>query len=64
MNLTGENSDEWLNLVSSSTPSYVEEHQEAVEKVEQNFRTYILVYGVESENLVKSKQKTIGDSTL
>lgn len=49
--------DKWLHFVSQDTPEYMEEHQEAVEQVEEEFQAYMMAYGIEAENLVNPTVK-------
>jgi len=54
--LSGPNG-EWLNLVSRTTPSYIEDHQERLEELERQQDAYLLAYGLEAEDLVNPTVK-------
>jgi hypothetical protein len=49
--------DEWLHFVSQETPDYMEEHQEAIDEDEQQFRVYMMAYGADKEYLVNPDVK-------
>lgn len=57
-------STEWLQYNAKSEEPCVEEHQEALEAVDEYFEAYMMAYGLESENLINPSIKYDSEGVL
>jgi len=52
-----QSNQEWFHIVMQDKPDYVEEHEEALDQLEQYRDAYMMAYGIESEHLVNPETK-------
>ena len=52
-----QSNQEWLHMVIQDKPGYVEEHEEALDQVQQYRDAYMMAYGIEAEHLVNPDTK-------
>jgi hypothetical protein len=55
--LAGEEKEEWLHMVVQDKPGYIEEHEQALDQVQQYRDAYMMAYGIEHEHLINSETK-------